>query len=93
MALFALIFLIPPFLGATQERYLLPIMPIVFYYSVVAFGALREVIKGRRGHRGDMQATIDREIAAAVTSEDELEPKVGSTYRKPKNLGIAESQQ
>ena len=91
VALFILIFLIPPFLGATQERYLLPIMPIVFYYSVVAFGALLEAVMGRGGHRGDMQATIDGEIFAAVTSEDELEPKVGSTYRTPKNSGTAES--
>jgi hypothetical protein len=92
-ALFVLIFLIPPFLGATQERYLLPIMPIVFYYSMVAFGALHEAVMGRHRYRGDTQATIDQEIATAVTGANEVEPKVGSTYRKPRNLGATESQQ
>jgi hypothetical protein len=40
--LFVLLFLIPPFLGATQERYLLPVMPIVFYCGTLAFGSVRE---------------------------------------------------
>ena len=35
-----LLYLIPPFLGATQERYLLPIMPVVFYYGIVAYSVL-----------------------------------------------------
>jgi len=51
IALFVLLFLIPPLLGAAQERYLLPIMPIFFYYGVLAFGVLHEGISGRLGHR------------------------------------------
>jgi hypothetical protein len=50
-SLFVLLFLIPPFLGATQERYLLPIMPLVFYFGVVAFGEAKEAIRRLRpGH-------------------------------------------
>lgn len=48
MALFLLLFLIPPVIGATQERYLLPIMPIIFYYGVVAFGAAWDFVWVRR---------------------------------------------
>lgn len=35
-ALFVLLYVAPPFVGATQERYLLPILPLVFFYGVLA---------------------------------------------------------
>jgi len=43
-SLFILVYLIPPFLGATQERYLLPVMPVVYFYGVLAFAAARQCI-------------------------------------------------
>jgi hypothetical protein len=92
-ALFVLLFLIPPFLGATQERYLLPIMPIVFLYGVVAFEALWEAVLGRFGRPSTMQATIERANTSDITGGYESEPTVGSTYRKPGNSKTAESRQ
>ena len=70
IALFILLFLIPPFLGATQERYLLPVMPIVFYYSVVAFGALQQAVLGRRDYADRIPVAIDTATSKRVTDGD-----------------------
>ncbi len=83
-ALFVLLYIAPPFLGATQERYLLPILPLVFFYGVLAIESTY-----RRLRYNISFPEAKRARGGGGVGLDEQARCTGPTYRKKGSSGTA----
>jgi hypothetical protein len=88
--MFVLMFIIPPMLGATQERYLLPILPLIFFCGVAALSSVGRRL-ARLGGRSMPPWLIIREADAKNTKAlGGSEQAADLAYHKPENSKAAE---
>jgi hypothetical protein len=50
--LFLLVFMLPIFLGPTQDRYNLPVLPLLFFHGYLVYASLWSRVSGRHGSSG-----------------------------------------
>jgi len=53
------LYLLPIFLGASQDRYNLPIQPILFFYGVLSLSAIWSRVRGRSNSVSDAAKVLD----------------------------------